>query len=77
MTVDRMTGKQAYAAMYWFVEQLRVAIESEELGTLLQELATRPDGLPADPAIAALWDEAVRYARAGGEAGQFTFGPPQ
>ncbi|MBS0521279.1 MAG: hypothetical protein JSR90_21455 [Proteobacteria bacterium] len=72
-----LTDSQAYAAMYRFVEQLRVAIESEELGRLLQELATRPDGLPADPVLAALWDEAVQYALAGGEAGRLTFGPPQ
>jgi hypothetical protein len=65
-----LTDNQAYAAMYRFVEQLRVAIASEELGALLQELATRPDGLPADPVLAALWDEAVRYAQAGGEAGR-------
>ncbi|SKA30569.1 hypothetical protein SAMN02745126_04987 [Enhydrobacter aerosaccus] len=72
-----LTDSQAYTAMYWLIEQLRVAIDSEELGRLLQELATRPDGLPADPAIAALWEEAVQYARAGGEAGRLTFGPPQ
>jgi hypothetical protein len=68
--VDALTDRQAYAAMFRFVDQWRVAIESEELGRLLQELAMRPDGLPVDPAIAALWDEAVQYARAGGEAGR-------
>ncbi|MBS0521278.1 MAG: hypothetical protein JSR90_21450 [Proteobacteria bacterium] len=63
-----LTDKQAYAAMYRFVEQLSVAIGSGELRRLLEALAMRADGAPANAEIARSWQEAMSYARAGGKA---------
>jgi hypothetical protein len=67
-----ITEKQAYAAMFYFIEQLYKHTKSDELGGLLSNMAILEDGSPADPAIIREWQEAVQYALKGGEAGSLT-----
>jgi hypothetical protein len=68
-----MTEKQAYAAMFRFLEQLYVRTKSNELGGLLGGMSLLRDGSPADPAIADDWRQAVQYALKGGEPGSLEF----
>jgi hypothetical protein len=67
--MSTMTDKQAYAAMYHFLEQHWKRTNTLEVGDLLSIMSLLPDGLPADPAINNDWRKAVEYALAGGEAG--------
>jgi hypothetical protein len=62
-----MTDKQAYAAMFRFLERLYMRTKSDELGGLLGEMSMLEDGLPADPAIVDDWRQAVEYALRGGK----------
>lgn len=64
-----MNDKQAYAAMFHFLEQLYLRVKSEDLGGLLGGMAVLQDGSPADPATAKDWREAVEYALKGGTPG--------
>jgi hypothetical protein len=57
-----MTEKQAYAAMFHFLEQLYKRTQSDELGGLLGGMSMLEDGSPADPAIFTDWQEAVQHA---------------
>jgi hypothetical protein len=67
-----ITDKQAYAAMFYFIEELYKHTKLDELGGLLSDMAILEDGSPADPAIIRKWQEAVQYALKGGEAGPLT-----
>jgi hypothetical protein len=64
MTV--MSEKQAYAAMFHFLEQLYLRTKSDELGGLLGGMSILQDGSPIDPAIGKDWRDAVEYAVNGG-----------
>ena len=64
-----MTDKQAYAAMFQFLEQLYLRTKSDALGNLLGDMSLLEDGSPADPAIVNDWRQAVEYALKGGQAG--------
>lgn len=65
MTV--MSDKQAYAAMFHFLQQLYLRTKSDDLGGLLGGMSMLQDGSPADPAIGSDWQEAVEYTLKGGE----------
>jgi len=65
-----MTDKQAYAAMFRFIEERWERLKSDDLGQLLGEMSLLQDGSTADPAIKGEWQRAVDYALRGGEAGQ-------
>jgi hypothetical protein len=60
MTV--VSDKQAYAAMFHFLEQLYLRTKSDDLGGLLGGMSMLQDGSPADPAIEKDWQDAVAYA---------------
>ena len=60
-----ITPRQAYLAMYWFLDAYYHRGGSEELAMLLGSMSLLPDGRPADPAIAGDWEEAVRHALPG------------
>lgn len=62
-----MTSKEAYAAMFHFLEQLHLRTRSDELGSLLGAMSILDDGSPADPAMTADWQKAVEYAVKGGD----------
>ena len=61
-----MTDKEAYAAMFYFLDQTYKRTGSGELGGLLGGMSLLADGSPADPAVARDWQEAVEYALKGG-----------
>lgn len=64
-----MTSKEAYSAMFYFLEQLYKRTGSDELGGLLGGMALLADGSPADPAVSRDWQNAVEYATKGGRSG--------
>jgi len=67
--MNTMTDKQAYAAMYYFLEELWKRTKSDDLGNLLGDMSLLPDGSPADAAIVNDWRQAVEYALKGGKPG--------
>ena len=67
-----MTEKQAYAAMFYFLEQAYKRTNSDELGGLLGSMSMLEDGSPADAAMVSDWHQAVDYALKGGGPGSLT-----
>ena len=67
--MSTMTDKEAYAAMFHFLESIYKRTGSNELGGLLGSMSVLADGSPADPAVAGDWQEAVTYALKGGPPG--------
>lgn len=62
-----MTDKQAYIAMFRFLEKVYMRTKSDDLGGLLGGLSILGDGSPADPAVVEDWQQAVEYALKGGK----------
>jgi len=62
-----MTDEQAYAAMFYFLDQLYQRTKSDYLGGLLGQMCMLQDGKTADPAVLHNWDKAVEYALKGGK----------
>jgi hypothetical protein len=60
-----MTDREAYLAMFAFLQHHYELSHGHEIGALLGSLALLPDGKPADPAIAEDWAEAVALACSG------------
>ncbi len=54
--MKNLTEKEAYAAMFAFLEHRYRLTESDDLGALLGSMSLLPDGGTADPAI---WDDWV------------------
>jgi len=71
-----MTEKQAYAAMYYFLDQYYQGTMSEDVGALLGAMSLLADGEPADSAITSDWEDAVEFALSGGKAGNLVLRPP-
>lgn len=57
---DSLTKREAYAAMYAFLEQVYRRTGSDDLGALLGGMSLLKDGGTADPAAWEDWEEAVR-----------------
>jgi hypothetical protein len=55
---DMISVKQAYLAMYSFLEELYSKYEFDQLGGLLGSMCLLPDGSPSDQAI---WGDWVRF----------------
>ncbi len=64
-----LTADQAYAAMYYFLDQFYSRSGITDLGSLLGDMSLLPDGQPADSAVVEDWQEAVQFALRGGKAG--------
>jgi hypothetical protein len=63
MTEPRLLlQKEAYLAMFAFLQGVYERSRSDDLGGLLGSLSLLPDGGPADPAFSADWDSAWRAA---------------
>lgn len=60
---DTLTMRDAYAAMFVFLEELYRRTESDDLGALLGGMSLLEDGETADPACWADWQAAVRKAK--------------
>jgi len=64
-----LTHKQAYAAMFHFLEGFWARTKSDDVGMLLSSMSLLQDGATADAAVEQDWQQAVDYALKGGEAG--------
>ncbi len=73
--MSTLTDKQAYAAMFYFLDRLYTQTKSDELGGLLGSMSLLPNGSPADPGVTQDWQEAVEYALKGGAAGDLDLPP--
>jgi len=62
---DQITVREAYAAMYRYLERLYELTGEDELGGLLGSMSLLPDGQTADPAAWTDWIQAVEEIRAG------------
>lgn len=71
-----MTDKQAYAAMFRFLEEMYQRTGSDELGALLGSMAVLANGSTADPAMFRDWQRAVQYSVSGAEAASLDLEPP-
>ena len=60
-----LTEKEAYEAMFAFLEQLYNRTQSGDLGSLLGDMGYLPDGDIADPAVWHEWLECVSKAKQG------------
>jgi len=56
--------KQAYIAMYSFLEELYLKYEFDQLGGLLGSMSLLPDGSPADQAMWGDWLRAIERMKA-------------
>ena len=65
-----MTDQQAYAAMFYFLEEFWKRTKSDDVGGLLSgPMSILQDASTADAAIAHDWQRAVDYAMKGGKPG--------
>ena len=64
-----LTPEQAYAAMYYFMEDYYSRVHSDEVGALLGGMSLLGDGGTADPAVKSDWQRAVKRAMTEGSAG--------
>jgi hypothetical protein len=64
-----MTLEQAYAAMYYFLEEYYGRGHSDEIGGMLGGVSLLGDGGTADPAVKSDWQRAVQRAMTEGDAG--------
>jgi len=63
--MDSLTIREAYTAMYLFLENLYEATSSDDLAGFLGGLSMLENGSTADPAAWQNWLEAVSKAKAG------------
>lgn len=62
---EPMSVKEAYLAMYSFLEELYSKCQFDQLGGLLGSMSVLHDGYPADKAIWADWLQSVEKAKTG------------
>jgi len=60
-----LTEKEAYEAMFAFLEQIYETTESNEIASLLGGMSFLPEGSTADPAVWSEWLECVLLAKQG------------
>lgn len=63
--MDTVTDKEAFLAMYAFLEEYYKQTHSDDVGGLLGELSLLPDGGTADPAAWHDWLQAIQKAKEG------------
>jgi hypothetical protein len=61
----QLTEKEAYAAMYAYLEKLYEITKSDDVGGLLGSMSMLSDGSTADPAIWDEWIECITLAKQG------------
>ena len=62
-TNESLTLKEAYSAMFCFLDAYYLRGKSDEIGGMLGYMSLTPDGLPADLAVWSDWLEAVQRAK--------------
>lgn len=60
---DNLTEKEAYEAMFDFLEQLYNRTQSEAVGGLLGDMSFLSDGSTADPAVWHEWSKCIAKAK--------------
>jgi len=55
----KLTEKQAYLAMFYYLENLYELTSSDDLGGFLGSMMMLKDGTPADPACWSDWQKAI------------------
>ncbi len=68
-----MTDKQAYAAMFIFLDRVYEQTSSDDIGGLLGSMSMLADGSTADPAVEGDWARAVSEALGGRGPGRLKF----
>lgn len=63
--MDRLTDREAYAAMFAFLVHWYEMTRSEDLAGLLGSMSLLADDRPLDPAVWEDWLAAIRDAKAG------------
>jgi hypothetical protein len=64
--MDSLTSKDAYGAMFLYVEQYyREVSKPEELGDILHRMSWQEDDTPTDPLMWEIWLKAVAKAKSG------------
>jgi hypothetical protein len=63
--MNALTPKQAYLAMYAFLESHYQRTKADDVGALLGSMSLLTDGTPADPAIEGDWNAAIQFALSG------------
>ncbi len=58
----KLTKKQAYIAMFYYLENLYNLTHSDDLGGFLGSMVILEDGKPVDSAVWSDWDDAVQKA---------------
>jgi hypothetical protein len=62
MDEPKLTSRQAYLAMFSFLEAYYARGKSDEIGSILGSMTLLEDGFPADPAYLKDWEAAVSQA---------------
>jgi hypothetical protein len=65
MDNNTLTEREAYAAMYTFLDRIWERNNDIQLGSLLGDMSTLEDGDSADPAARVEWLECVEQAKKG------------
>ncbi len=60
MNNSNLTEKQAFLAMYSFLDEYYQITKSDDVGSLLSSMSLLEDGGTADPAILSEWKDAVK-----------------
>lgn len=60
---EEVSVKQAYLAMYSFLEELYSRYGFDQLGGLLGGMSLLPDGTPADPAMWSDWLQCIERSK--------------
>ena len=60
-----LTPKEAYAAMYAYLEKVYKLTKSDDIGGLLGSMSTLSDGMTADPAVYRDWLECINKVKQG------------
>lgn len=58
-----LTAQEAYAAMFWYLEQYYSRTHADDVGALLGDLQLDERGEPFDPAAWQGWMEAVVWVK--------------
>ncbi len=58
-----LTEKQAYMAMFFYLEELYMKTKSDDLGGFLGSMVLLKDGKPVDSAVWEDWKKAVEKAK--------------
>jgi hypothetical protein len=62
---ETLTKREAFLAMYAFLERIYERLKSDDLGGILGDMSLLPDGGTADPSVWSDWELAVQSVKNG------------